>query len=345
MNRSLGLLIASSLAGALIGACTAGPDAGGLTGSRYANGGYASGPSGGATTTSPGDQPTSDGGAAATGTGDTTPTTGDTPAVAPPPDAGPGSVESAAHLFFNGTVYPELAVCQACHSTAADGAPKMMDSPADTTYSELDARGLIQSSSLLLTKGSHDSGKAPTLTPQMQTDITQWLSMEAQERQGQAAPTNILAAIAGCVDETEWNAIKWGTLLTQARSTENPNKCTDCNKAQCVSCHESGEMGFYMAEGSPLEPAGTTFKQTFQGSKSSTYIIKYFGLNGATPVPSDAILTKMQAVAAGPAYSHPMFVMSQTMQDALNTFVNDAITRYTSGACGSDAGAPDAGTD
>jgi hypothetical protein len=53
-------------------------------------------------------------------------------------------------------------------------------------------------------------------------------------------------------------------------------------------------------------------------------------------------MTKQTAVAAGPAYSHPMFTMSQTMTDALNTFVNNAITAYNNKTCAG-ASASDAG--
>jgi hypothetical protein len=220
----------------------------------------------------------------------------------------------------------------------------MMETPADTTYSELDSLGLIQANSTILSKGSHDSGKAPALTTQQQTDITHWLNLEAQERQGQAAPTNVLAAIAKCVDETEWNAIDWKALVTQPRTGENPNKCTGCAGAICASCHDGGEYGFFMSEGSKIEPAGTTFQQTFQGGQSSTFILKYFGLNGAAPVASNGVMSKMNAVATGAPYSHPMFVMSQTMQTALSTFVNDALAKYAAGTCTGTSPA-DAGTD
>ena len=95
-----------------------------------------------------------------------------------------------------------------------------------------------------------------------------------------------------------------------------------------------------MAEGSNIEPPGTTFQQTFQGPSAMTYVIQYFGLNGTTPVASNAIMLKQTAVATGPAYSHPMFVMPSAMQTALNTFVTDAITNYTNHTCtGGDAGA------
>jgi hypothetical protein len=264
--------------------------------------------------------------------------------VAPPPDAGPGSVTSAAHEFFDATVYPELTVCQACHSSGVNGAPTMMTAPADTTYSSLDALGLIQQNSLLLTKGSHDNGAAPALTSQQSTDITTWLGMEAKERAGSAAPTNVLAEVAKCASQTEWNAIGWGNLRTTPRSDENANKCTGCNKDVCAACHDGGEQGFFMSEGSNIEPAGTTFQQTFQGPSSMTYIIQYFGLNGTTPVASNAIKLKETAVASGPAYSHPMFTLTTTMQTALDKFVADTITNYNNKTCTSgDGGAPTSG--
>jgi cytochrome c553 len=255
--------------------------------------------------------------------------------VAAPPDAGPGSTASAAHEYFDSTVYPQLSVCQACHGTAATttGAPQMMTAPADTAYSDLDALGLIVTNSLLLTKGSHDNGAAPALTSTQSSDITTWLGMEAQERAGTAAPTNVLAEVAQCVSQSDWNNIDWGKLLTQPRTDENANKCSGCNYALCASCHDGGEQGFFMAEGSNIEPPGTTFQQTFQGPQAMTYIIQYFGLNGTTPVASNAIMLKQQAVATGPAYSHPMFVMPSDMQTALNTFVTNTITNYNNHTC------------
>jgi hypothetical protein len=169
--------------------------------------------------------------------------------------------------------------------------------------------------------------------------------MEAQEATGTAAPTNILAEVAQCVSQTEWNSIGWGKLRTVPRPDENPNKCSGCNNAMCASCHDGGEQGFFMAEGSNIEPAGTTFQQTFQGPSMMTYIIQYFGLNGTTPVPSNAIMLKQTAVATGPAYSHPMFTMSSDMQTALNQFVSDAITNYNNKTCGDDGGLLTTGSD
>ncbi len=354
-RSSLALLLASTVVAALAAACSSGSDGGGLMPVFSSSPGQSGGATSSGSVSSQGATSGSSSGASTgSGSGGTsggsssgTPTTGggsSSGGLTAPPDAGPGSVTSAAHEFFDATVYPELTVCQGCHSSGANGAPTMMVAPADTTYSSLDALGLIQSNSQLLTQGSHDTGAAPALTTQQQTDITTWLGMEAQERAGGAAPTNILADDAKCVSETEWYPIGGGNHKTTPRSTENPNKCTGCDGAICASCHEGGEYGFFMAEGSNIEPAGTTFQQTFQGPSAMTYIIQYFGLNGTTPVPSNAIMLKQTAVAAGPAYSHPMFKMSTTMQTALNKFVTDAITNYTNHTCtgGADGGAPSA---
>jgi hypothetical protein len=339
MNRSLALLLASSAAAALIAACSAAPETGGLGGRGHSP---SAGPTAGSTGSTGTGTTTGGGNTPPSSSGGTTPTS---VPLQPPPAAGPGSTQSQAHQYFDNTVYPQLSVCQGCHSTGNDGAPKMMESPADTTYSELDSLGLIQANSALVTQGSHDNGKAPALSQSQQSVVVTWLGMEAQERQGSAAPPNIMANLASCVDMNLWNQIGWEKLVTQPRTNENPNRCTGCNQAQCNSCHLGGDANFMMAEGTNLEPQGYTFQQTFQSSESSIFMLKYFGLNGATPVASNAIMLKQQAVAAGPAYSHPMFTMDATMTAALNAFVNDALTKYQNKQCGNSSGGSDAGTD
>jgi cytochrome c553 len=330
MRAPLACLAASLTAGSLALACSGGADSSVLPASHHradpGNGAAASsGPSGQTT-------PSSSGGSPSAGPGGT--------ALPPPPDAGPGSLGSAAHQFFDATVYPELSsTCGGCHASGANGAPSMLTSPADTAYSQLDALGLVQQNSALLTKGAHDNGAAPALTPQEQSDVAQWLGMESQEAGGSGGGGSVLSQVAQCVSQSDWNAIGWGNLRTQPRPNENPNKCSGCAYATCASCHAGGEQGFFMDMGTAFDPDGSiAFQQTFQGPSSASFVIQYFGLNGTTPVASNAILNKQQAVATGPAYSHPMFVMPAAMQSALSTFVNDAITSYTSHACKPDGG-------
>ncbi len=332
MNRSVALAKGTLAASALIAACSAGADPAALVGSRYGAGSGA--PNGPATTSS-----SSSGGSSSSSGTSSASSSGGVTAAAPPPDAGPGSVSSSAHQFFDGTVYPELAsTCAPCHASGANGAPTMMAAPADTTYSQLDAFGLIQPNSLLVTKGTHDNGAAPALTTQEQSAVATWLQMEAQEATGSAAPTSVLAQVAQCVSQEDWSAIGWAKLKTQPRADENPDKCSGCAYALCASCHAGGEQGFFMDLGTSFDPDGSiAFQQTFQGPQMDSYVIQYFGLNGTTPVASNAILVKQQAVATGPAYSHPMFVMPQAMQTAMNTFASDAITKYENHTCAAGA--------
>jgi hypothetical protein len=204
----------------------------------------------------------------------------------------------------------------------------MMETGADITYQELDARGLIVNNSLLLTKGTHAGGAAPALNPTQQTAVTQWLGMEATERQGQAAPTNVLASLGNCLDETLFNNIGLQTLKTTPRTGENANRCTGCDNARCSICHTGGDNGFYMALGSNIDNG------TFAATKTPQYIVKYFGLNGTTPVASNAIPMKATATQTGAPYTHPMFTIPATVQAGLDAFVNDAINKYKAGTCG-----------
>jgi hypothetical protein len=225
----------------------------------------------------------------------------------------------------------------------------MMDAPADKTYSELDALGLIVSNSQILSQGSHDTGKAPALTAAQQTAITQWLALEAQESAGTAAPANVMVEIGACASKSDWDKIGWTNLRTQPRKDENPDKCTACDNSLCASCHSGGDQGFFMAEGSAFDTGDVSFVQTFQanGPDMMTYINKFFGLNGTSPVASDALANKAAAVALGPAYSHPMFVIPTSVQTGLTTFVNDALTAYANHTCAapSDGGTTDGGTE
>jgi hypothetical protein len=101
-----------------------------------------------------------------------------------------------------------------------------------------------------------------------------------------------------------------------------------------------------MDEGTPFDPTGSiAYQETFQGPSLNSYIIQFFGLNGTTPIASNAIATWQTSVAAMPDYGvHPMFVVPADMTTAINTMVTDAITAYTNHTCGSlDGGTADAG--
>jgi hypothetical protein len=334
MGRYLALLVASTAAAGLIAACSAAPESGQLGGGGYGTPSSSTGTGSGTDNT--GNGATNPGNTGTPSTGTTgTPTPVDQP---PPPAAGPGSTGSAAHAYFVSTVLPALSVCSACHVSGVDGAPKMLDANADIAYQNLDARGLIVSNSMLLSKGVHDATKAPALIASQQQVLTQWLSLEAGERQGKAAPVNVLAAVAQCMDQTKFEAIGLQNLRTIRRTNENANNCTGCDNAPCKTCHGDTATGFYMTLGSNID------KATFAMSQKQPYITKYFGLNGVEPVASNGIQTKADAVAKGLPYSHPMFTLTGTTKTNLDAFVADTIAKYKAGTCGGDAGAPpDAG--
>lgn len=248
-----------------------------------------------------------------------------------PPTTGPGSASSSAHQFFVAKVYPAIQTsCGTCHATGTAGAPMFLQGTADTAYQSLDARGMIVTSSSLLSKGTHAGGAAPALAPAQAATIQEWLALEAKERVGQAAPVNILEKVGSCFSQGLFEAIQWGALKTVKRTNENPDQCTDCNDARCATCHTAGDNGFYMGVASGVEPD----IKTFEGTKKTPFITRYIGLSGTQPVPSYGVRIKAQAVAVGPDYSHPKFVLTPERENAINVFVSDAITKYNGKLCG-----------
>lgn len=244
------------------------------------------------------------------------------------PASGPGSASSPAHQFFVDKVFPVLNVCVTCHATGNLGAPRFLATDANGAYQGIDAHGLIQDQSLLLTKGTHAGGSAPALDANQASVITQWLALEAKERVGQAAPVNILEKMGSCLDKTLFDAIQFQQLKTTKRDKENADNCTGCNQTPCRSCHTGGDGGFYMAVGSALD------QNTFTETQSAKFIVKYIGLNGTTPVASNAIKLKGEATVTDRPYSHPMFTVPTDMQQRIDAFVTAAITKYQNKQCG-----------
>jgi hypothetical protein len=88
-----------------------------------------------------------------------------------------------------------------------------------------------------------------------------------------------------------------------------------------------------MAIGNDIFPADHTF--TDMKTITPPYLQKYFGLDvDGSPIASKAIQNKSAATVAGKAYSHPMFTLTAAQSTALDAFVNDAVAKFKSGACG-----------
>ena len=246
----------------------------------------------------------------------------------------PGVDDNQAKVYFVDNVYPSLMVtCGSCHvSPGNNGAPAWLSSAsASDAYTMIEARGYINiTSSLLLKKGAHEG---PALTPDQTNQITQWLTLEMQVR-GNATPANLLAKLGNCLDKTKFQAIALDKLKTTPRTTENTNRCTGCNNAYCQTCHEQGEYTMYSNDGT-LGTATFDALSTNTMSSDGTYLIeKYITTNGTTLVPATAIPDKSAVTQTGPAYSHPMFIVSDTMKQAILDFANDAITKYNAKTCG-----------
>ncbi len=248
------------------------------------------------------------------------------PTPLPIPTSGPGSNGSPARQFFIAQVHPSLSpTCASCHSAGLNGAPVILQGDAATSYQTLDVRAMIQPNSILKTRGLH---VGPALTAPQLTLVQQWLDLEAKERVGQAAPVNILEKIGDCLDEALFNVIKFEELRTQPGENEDADQCTGCKNAQCNVCHTAGDGNFYMGLGSGLD------KATFVQTKQARFVSKYIGINGTTPVPSNALKLKSDSTVLDPMHYHPMFKLSGEMQKGIDDFAKAAIFAYQAGTCG-----------
>ncbi len=273
-------------------------------------------------------------GSGATGGGSgnySAPVASSTPADNTPP---PGVASNDAKAYFVANVYPLLmGTCGSCHAApGSDGAPPWLSSTsASDAYTMIEARGYIDlSTSLLLKKGAHEG---PALTSAESTAITQWLTLEQQVR-GNSAPIDLLAKLGNCLDPTLFTAIALDKLQTTPRTDENTQRCTGCNKAYCQNCHEQGEYDMVSNDGKLGLSTIAQLQANATGADGSYLIEKYITTDGTNLVPATAIADKSTATQTGPAYSHPMFIVSSDMTTAIAAFAQDAISKYNAKTCG-----------
>jgi hypothetical protein len=247
----------------------------------------------------------------------------------------------SAKEYFTKNVQPALAQsCASCHGANGTGPTWIASADVEKSYSLMFLRGYVSRTSTLVQKGPHSSN-APALSKDQSVKVMTWIELELKER-GDKAPPSVLEKLGSCLDQTKFDAIKFGTLVTVARNAnnnpnkqaENANECTGCAAAPCSTCHSADPgTGFMMAVGNDILPADHTFKE----SKASTppYMQKYFGLDtSGDPVASNAIKTKSDVTVQANAYTHPMYVLTPAMETAIKAYVDDAIAKYKSGACG-----------
>lgn len=242
---------------------------------------------------------------------------------------------SAAKEYFLRETFDKLGACTGCHSAGTDGASLFLHGEPDKAYEALDGNGLIIAMSPLLTKGPHAAGKAAPLDPTAESYVRKWLELEGKERVGAADPTAIYTKLAGCMSKDLFQRIDLCTMRTQPRLGENGDTCTGCDFVPCANCHALGGQGTGFWCSVTLDnPPKTNVDDTFESSKNLPYLRRYFGLSGKDPVPSHAIANKSLSTRSSTSTSaHPWYELDAARKRALETFVNDAITKYASGAC------------
>lgn len=258
-----------------------------------------------------------------------------------PNNVGPLPTDIKAKAYFTQNVNAALGGCGACHNTGP--APAwIVPSDAEKSYTLIFGRGYIVRDSIILKKGAHNGGAGPALTADQSKKVATWIELEMKER-GDKAPPSVLARLGDCLDKTKFDAIKWDTVETITRAKgnnpnnqeENANECTGCKPTTCSTCHSAdAATGFVEAVGSPIFDADYTFKQTKKTSPA--YLQKYFGLDtNGNPKASQAIRIKSDnTVNVAKAYQHPMFKLTQAQEDAIDDFVEDAVTKFKAGTCG-----------
>jgi hypothetical protein len=263
--------------------------------------------------------------------------TGTTPGTLP-------TASKAGKAFFIKSVDPILETkCSGCHTPGGIGNPSWMaKADAAKTYDIIYLNAYAVAQSRIVIKGVHSNGSAPELTAAEKSTWAQWIQLETADG-GQKTQTNVLEKFGTCFDKTKFDAIKLGDLRTIRRQngnnpqnlTENANNCTGCDNKPCSTCHSSDDVtGFVNAIGNNILPADYTFEQT--KLLNPAFIRQYVSTTPTgEPMYNPGLMTKStNTIEKAPAYSHPMFKITPTMETAIQDFVNDAITKQKAGTCG-----------
>ena len=210
---------------------------------------------------------------------------------------GPGSTSSPAHSTSTRPSTRTCRACQACHSSGVDGAPKMMVAPADNTYSELDRSGSSSRTACSSPRARTTSARPPRSRRSSSPTSRPGWGWRRQERAGRPhRRTSWRGRQVREHDRVE--RIGWSKLDTQPRTNENPNKCTGLQQGH-LRLLPRGRRVRVLHGGRDGAPAGGDDVQDDVRGPDRRTTSSVLRLNGTTPVASNAIMLKMQAVAAG----------------------------------------------
>lgn len=253
-------------------------------------------------------------------------------------------VTGAARMFYINTVHPLLvsandmaASCTACHVKGESGAPMFMDTAADVSYTKMDTySGLIvrPGDSQLLLHGKHTG---PALTQVQKDNVTQWLTMEAEERgMGGGASSSsggmppvptvaeAIAQVGKCMQETDWTGNKLELLASQQTA----------NAGNCGGCHSDGEGGLTL---NILDPTGTFLAQTVTPGVKRWFKAEY--VNGQFTgklLPNPRVYLKGDTLPPCDPKAeicHPKYLLSPTIKKNIDNFINLTLTRMNTNAC------------
>jgi hypothetical protein len=166
-------------------------------------------------------------------------------------------------------VYPSLMqTCGECHVAGGVGTPYYLASDAMQAYTLV--KGLPgyvtdPATSRLVLKGVHYANKAPALTSDQKTLVTDWLNKELAANPGNPGdpvaltPIQELERFGKCMSFTDWEQFNVVELSNQQAIYQN-------NSVECDSCHQNGTGGTYIQAESD---------QMFMHTQTIPYILKF----------------------------------------------------------------------
>ncbi|MEP7121824.1 MAG: cytochrome c [Byssovorax sp.] len=250
--------------------------------------------------------------------------------------AGGGMVGGQAKAYYIANIDSQLnATCASCHASGQNGAPIFMGMNPEASYNALDQHGglvVAPENSLMLLHGAHTG---PALTAAEKTDVTTWLTMEANERglstgggMGGAdggAPSAItlkqaLDEYGACMDITDWTDNKLDTLYNAQTLNYGP----------CGGCHGNGDGGNWLSSNK---------QETFDMNKKFPYIKRQItgtvdaDGNFKDLIASNRWIQKGSEPCQPNTNCHPAYVLPPTLKTGVETFVSKTLDKWHNKTC------------
>lgn len=263
-------------------------------------------------------------------------------------DAGPRPI--TAKEYFAKSVYPVMvSACgnANCHGDGGVGS-NFVRGTVEGTYLAMEAQiGYIAAPGRSpLVNYVHKDKTVGVFTSQQRNTVTQWLSLEAIERNLEGAvnkPPTLAAAYKAFTDCSRidvWRRSGMENLPYVQTDKEGP----------CLGCHSTGQGGVFL-------PAGRlAFEKSVQFPFVQKFVVGTVDGEGRFDklVPAGRIEEKSREVCPDPAgvHCHPTFGLPPQAKLAVDTFVQTTLENLRAGTCdnvsgtvGLDAGIADGGPD